>query len=523
MIHYFPLHRQSNVPLSAGAFSDPLSMGTSSSKDDAPDPPSVSSTGHVSRSAAAVFNEPIVGTSPAGRRCEVCLIESCPLGGARTDLQLLSLGPHSLCRGCLGGHVESVDASAIGQNSMLVPCPSPSCRCGGWPLEALASVLSPAALQALALKFRRLAQTAENKRAVEQEVRDLLDRGLGTSTGASAAGIAPISSRAPLLAEVVRHRDLTLRCPRCALPFEQIVGCNAVTCQAASAAAASVVGQRYGCGATFCGVCTREFATSAETHGHQVSVHGSLFDKSQLLLAQALQRATAVEASLRAFGAGVGGAQLQRAVVEALGDEALRSAGFSMATMLARLGLTAHAHASYAVAAMGGAGAAVGGAGAGTAARAAADARAASASGVAVAASSAAAAVAEYPMQPVAAPAPGWVSLKLAALSTAGDDAAAAHRTCDDIISMSQTHDMRVLLAGESAALPLSAALQQHARNAGVVVAACGALVNVAIGAAEASMRLPGLGTAVAAVLKALCVHMSSAATVQPTAELCQT
>lgn len=56
-----------------------------------------------------------------------------------------------------------------------------------------------------------------------------------------------------------------MKCPRCATPFRDYDGCNALTCS------------KPDCGAAFCAVCLKDCGTDAHAHARQA--HGNLFDK----------------------------------------------------------------------------------------------------------------------------------------------------------------------------------------------------------------------------------------------------
>jgi hypothetical protein len=56
-----------------------------------------------------------------------------------------------------------------------------------------------------------------------------------------------------------------MKCPRCATPFCDYDGCNALTCS------------KPDCGAAFCAVCLKDCGTDAHAHARQA--HGNLFDK----------------------------------------------------------------------------------------------------------------------------------------------------------------------------------------------------------------------------------------------------
>lgn len=196
--------------------------------------------------------------APALVTCDACLedvsvdqIIDCPAPHAAGASAVAHVA-HRICSACLQRHVSTIEAIAIDMNDGCVPCPSPSCGSPGWTIEALAPQLDHRTLALLTSKIAVLTKAARDRLAFEQAMQDKLDRGLGrraarpssaagsrASSGAAAAaavggaGALPVDSlaeRAALLADVVRERDLTLHCPRCALPYAEVVGCNAVLC-----------------------------------------------------------------------------------------------------------------------------------------------------------------------------------------------------------------------------------------------------------------------------------------------------
>lgn len=211
---------------------------------------------------------------------------------------------HSICLGCLQRHVATVEAIAIDMNGGRVPCACPGCASPGWALETVIARAGEAVRPALAAKLVRLEIAARSKRATEAAKRDKIARGLQAAApwdcrvpaaagGAGAAGgevggaaAVPVVSaasidiavRAALLADVIREHDLTLRCPRCAIPYAEASGCNAVLCGSRDLVAGVDVAA-YGCGARFCGVCCKQFPTASANHAHHETAHGDYMDK----------------------------------------------------------------------------------------------------------------------------------------------------------------------------------------------------------------------------------------------------
>lgn len=151
--------------------------------------------------------------------------------------------PHVMCHACLKQHVETVEAVAVEMNGGRIPCGSADCESPGWTVSSLVRHLDVAALAALHGKVQQFATAARKREIFLAAQRDKVERGL--------RGDGDLPTRAALQADVIRERDLTLRCPHCSLAYDEIKACNAVTCGAADAVA-GVDAASYGCGAHFC-------------------------------------------------------------------------------------------------------------------------------------------------------------------------------------------------------------------------------------------------------------------------------
>lgn len=216
---------------------------------------------------------------------------------------------HNICVDCLQRHVVTVDAIEVDRNGGQIPCPAlgaaAGCPSPGWAIGGIAGRIDEATLGHCTRKLARLADVACAKRAFEAELQVKLDRGLAcgphahatrspsrdlASSGAAgafthgpavggfrahASDSAPappptaeaqsLATRAALLADVIRERDLTLRCPRCAAPFAEVHGDSIALCRGGfPQATGPSVGDS---GACFCGVCCREFPSVAASHG----------------------------------------------------------------------------------------------------------------------------------------------------------------------------------------------------------------------------------------------------------------
>lgn len=271
---------------------------------------------------------------------------------------------HVSCTRCLQQHVQSLPAIAIDLSSGRIPCPVPRCRSSGWPVADVAGHVDKATVTSVMLKLSLLADAARRKRDLEAQMQRRIATGLGTASVLSAltarggagaswpaavAAAAESAGRAALLAEVIRERDLTLRCPRCSLPCAEtgsdgvfVCGSKGFLSPAAAGAAERVVeASSGGCGACLCGGCLQAFARAAAVAEHRRVHHGGALDTAHVHRMQAELRASAAAEALYAFGRGQGGADLQRAVAAALGDAALERAGLSVATLLERASVPA--------------------------------------------------------------------------------------------------------------------------------------------------------------------------------------
>lgn len=429
--------------------------------------------------------------------------------GAGTVASARDHASHTICRECLQRHVLAIDATAWARHDRRVPCIAPECVSPGWDFKSLAARLDHRTLILLTGRLSALASPAAKLGAFERSMQHKIARGLGNqshvlrelgavagSGAAGGAGSTTLEARAALLADVIRERDLTLRCPKCSLPYAEATGCNALSCgtkeEATGGACAS-----FGCGAHFCGVCHRLFATSAANHEHHRAAHGHYTDATVLARGRRALRATAAVASLRLFAIGEGGADLQRCVAEALGDAVLADAGLTITSLL-----------EQAEVAGGGAGAAVAGASLTSAIdlltrlRPPPD---------AIETVAACAAVSTSAVAGIAAEALPLLSLGLmSTLRRFSEDAVTVKAICDALRRVAAREDARPLVFRDGAVPLLLSALQRQQRDVTVSEAAVRALWNMA-SASEGKAAIVAAG-AVPSLLEALRLHPSSGA-----------
>ena len=116
---------------------------------------------------------------------------------------------------------------------------------------------------------------------------------------------------------VIVERDLLLRCPRCAVEFDDYDNCNALTCGK--------------CGAGFCAMCLVD--CGGDAHDHIREAHPkAMFDRLAFEAVHRKRRAGLVVDAVRALASE--GEALQRALVAELGKADLPGLGISAADVL---------------------------------------------------------------------------------------------------------------------------------------------------------------------------------------------
>ena len=125
---------------------------------------------------------------------------------------------------------------------------------------------------------------------------------------------------------VILERDFMLRCPRCAVIFDDYDNCNALTCGK--------------CGAGFCALCLVDCGGDAHEHIRQTHPE-AMFDKPAFEAVHRKRRAGLVVAAVQALASE--GEALQRALVAELGKADLPGLGISPEDVLrdARVALSA--------------------------------------------------------------------------------------------------------------------------------------------------------------------------------------
>ena len=176
---------------------------------------------------------------------------------------------HIICNVCLQGLVKlSCDSNAsFSENNGYVPCAEKVSGCRAtWPLADLIDRLETPTHKAYIRAAMAFVDAPRRKRVHDD---DILVREEAARATANALQEGVRLQRALLI-----DADLTLRCPRCALPFAEYSGCNALKCEDAVGAV------QGGCGAGFCGLCLADCGTNA--HDHYYKVHGpNIFDRSK--------------------------------------------------------------------------------------------------------------------------------------------------------------------------------------------------------------------------------------------------
>jgi hypothetical protein len=121
-----------------------------------------------------------------------------------------------------------------------------------------------------------------------------------------------VSEKVRQIRLVIVERDLLLRCPRCAVEFDDYDNCNALTCGK--------------CGAGFCALCLVD--CGADAHDHIRQAHPkAMFDKPAFEAMHRKRRAGLVVAAVRALASE--GESLQRALVAELSKADLPGLGIS--------------------------------------------------------------------------------------------------------------------------------------------------------------------------------------------------
>ena len=249
--------------------------------------------------------------------CAVCLEEVAPATLVRCGAPD---GAHSLCRGCLQGHVAECAAqggAALARTEGAIPCVEKGCA-ARWSLRDIGEVLDKGTL----LAYNRAVVHAAFDAPREKR---LHDERMAAAAAAALARRAALAERVRELRLVVVERDLLLRCPRCAAAFDAYDGCNALTCGS--------------CGCGFCALCLTDCGN--DSHNHYHTVHGGvIFDKPRFEAAARERRRAALVAVLQGL-AGEGAprqralaAELAKADLGPLGlraDELLREAGVAAA------------------------------------------------------------------------------------------------------------------------------------------------------------------------------------------------
>lgn len=209
-------------------------------------------------------------------------------------------------------------------------CAWPGCTHPARSIYELAPSVRPATLLAYMKKQDSVIAGMDAQRAAESRKREKLALCLWGTGGAS------FDQRVAAGAALVQDA-MTLRCPRCAMPYVDIVNCNAATCEAVGAAAA---GAGLGCGACFCAVCNREFPDTTACHDHVAEVHAGgrlqYYNDAQKKAAQKERRAAACIETVATLSAAPDGAAVQLAVAAAVGNAVLADVGLTQATLLER-------------------------------------------------------------------------------------------------------------------------------------------------------------------------------------------
>ena len=238
--------------------------------------------------------------------CPVCLEELAPEALVRCSAQ----NPHTLCRGCLQGHVAECAAksAALADAEGAIPCPDRGCA-SRWSVADLGEVLDKGTLIAYSRALVRAAFDAPREKRQHEER-------MAAAEAAALAARAALAERVRALRLVIVERDLTLRCPRCATAFLDYNGCNALQCAR--------------CQAGFCALCL--FDAGADAHAHVATNHGDVFDNRAFDVSTRERRRVALVQAL--LGLVEEGAPLQRALVAELAKADLGPLGLDAGDLL---------------------------------------------------------------------------------------------------------------------------------------------------------------------------------------------
>jgi hypothetical protein len=203
--------------------------------------------------------------------CPVCLCDV-----PESQIQRCSAADaHPVCNACLQSLVvSSCDTNAsFSKNGGRVKCAVSGCVAA----QGIEDLISEARLEksTYSLYFRAVRSFVQ----APQRKREHDDAILLREKAALEAALA-LSDRVQKQRALVLDADFTLRCPRCALPFADYTGCNALVCQdySASDAGRARSDGNVGCGAGFCGICLAD--CGADAHDHYYRVHGpEIFDR----------------------------------------------------------------------------------------------------------------------------------------------------------------------------------------------------------------------------------------------------
>lgn len=227
--------------------------------------------------------------------CVVCL-------ETLTGAAVVCAERHSLCVSCIPGVIERLPPEALAAaGGVRLPCPVDGCASAPHDSTALygADAVVRVARQAAALAAREH------------------DAELTAALISATAFELELAERVRLLRAVIVERDLALHCPRCASPFAEYDGCNALSCSK--------------CGAGFCGLCLVDCGANA--HAHYYTTHGkNIFDRRLFESTHRAGRIARIAATVNDLLAS-SGAELARALVDDLARADLRDLQITAATV----------------------------------------------------------------------------------------------------------------------------------------------------------------------------------------------
>ena len=234
------------------------------------------------------------------RRCAICL-EEVPVAAG-----VVCTGDHFVCDDSLSQlvrmHLEPV---RMKEGRGRVPCPTVGCGVR-WQIEDIEAHVDRGAIIEYGRAMRYLLFDAPDARRASAEA-------LAAREAAARDARVAFDERVRQHRAVIAERDLLLRCPHCAAPFDEYDGCNALTCR------------RCGCG--FCAVCLEDCGRDA--HRHYREAHpGSVSNRHLFETAQRDRRTALVIAALR--GLRGEGAAMQGAVLNELAKADLRDLGIAV-------------------------------------------------------------------------------------------------------------------------------------------------------------------------------------------------